>query len=48
MASSLKPASVAFQPHLNAIEKKESTLKELATMATMEGVKGEYSLEFSP
>jgi hypothetical protein len=39
----LKPFSVSFQPHLNQIENKEKTLKQLATMATMEGVKGRYT-----
>jgi hypothetical protein len=38
---SLKPFSLTFQPYLNEIEVKERTLKELASMATMENVKGE-------
>jgi hypothetical protein len=37
----MKPFSVTFQPYLKDIEVKERTLKELATMATMENVKGE-------
>jgi hypothetical protein len=34
---------MSFQPLLNQIENKEKTLKQLATMATMEGVRGEHS-----
>jgi hypothetical protein len=41
--NTLKPFSVTFQPLLNQIENKEKTLKQLATMATMEGVKGEHT-----
>ncbi|PVF93058.1 hypothetical protein CPB86DRAFT_819102 [Serendipita vermifera] len=36
---SMKPFSITFQPHLKEIERKEMTLRELANMATMEGVK---------
>ncbi|PVF92909.1 hypothetical protein CPB86DRAFT_877537 [Serendipita vermifera] len=36
---SMKPFSITFQPHLKAIESKETTLRELASMATMEGIK---------
>jgi hypothetical protein len=39
----MKPFSVTLQPYLNEIEVKEGTLRELATMATMENVKGEYT-----
>jgi hypothetical protein len=39
--NTLKPFSVTFQPLLNQIENKEKILKKLATMATMEGVRGE-------
>lgn len=39
VTSSIKPFSTIFQLHLTAIENKERTLKELAGMATMEGVK---------
>jgi hypothetical protein len=41
--NTIKPFSVSFQPLLNQIETKEKTLKKLATMATMEGVRGEHS-----
>jgi hypothetical protein len=36
---------MAFKPYLNEIETKEKTLRELASMATMESVKGEYTIE---
>ncbi|PVF92910.1 hypothetical protein CPB86DRAFT_145103 [Serendipita vermifera] len=39
MANSFKPFSIAFRAHLEQIENKEKRLKELAGMATMEGVK---------
>ncbi|CAG8639813.1 11711_t:CDS:10, partial [Acaulospora colombiana] len=39
---SLKPTSSSFRPHLAQIEDKEKKLKRLATMATMDGVKGSY------
>jgi hypothetical protein len=39
--NTIKPFSISFQPLLNQIENKEKALKKLATMATMEGVRGE-------
>ncbi|PVF93060.1 hypothetical protein CPB86DRAFT_790504 [Serendipita vermifera] len=36
---SMKPFSMTFQPHLKEMENKEKTLRKLANMATMEGVK---------
>jgi hypothetical protein len=41
--NTLKPFSVSFQPLLTQIENKEKALKKLATMATMEGVRGEHN-----
>jgi hypothetical protein len=38
--NSLKPFSEVVQLHLTDIDKKENALKELATMATMDGIKG--------
>jgi hypothetical protein len=43
--NTLKPFSETFQPLLNQIENKEKTLKQLATMATMEGVKGRHTVD---
>jgi hypothetical protein len=40
VTGSFKPFSVAFKANLADIENREKTLKELAGMATMEGVKG--------
>jgi hypothetical protein len=42
--NTIKPFSISFQPLLNQIENKEKALKQLATMATMEGVKGEHTV----
>jgi hypothetical protein len=36
----MKPFSMTFKPYLNEIENKEKVLRELASMTTMEGVKG--------
>jgi hypothetical protein len=45
LTNTIKPFSVSFQPLLNQIENKEKVLKQLATMATMEGVKGEHTAD---
>jgi hypothetical protein len=38
----LRPFSVGFKAYLAEIENKEKTLRELANMATMDGIKGLY------
>jgi hypothetical protein len=37
--------SETLQPLLNQIKSKEKTLKQLATMATMESVKGRHTVD---
>jgi hypothetical protein len=41
----MKPFSMTFKPYLNEVENKEKALRELAGMATMEGVKGTVTRE---